>query len=322
MQNCHLYIASCTQAGGIYHYKLQNGTILACEFTPCDRPMYAAIAKDKLHVLLRQPISGCDESAMITYRIASNGALLSPSAMVKTHGKVACHLCCFQDEVYAVNYLSGNVVCSSGKINAHSGHGPDPIRQDMPHTHYIFPSADWSHLLVTDLGTDAVYQYDRDLRVLHVAHVPHGHGARHLAYSEDGSAVFCCNELRSTVTVFTYRSGKLTALQTVPVLDHEAKSAAAAIRVQGQYVYVSNRGDDSISCLQWDGCQLQLCSITPCGGKSPRDILILDDLLLCANENSDSVTVFTMDGSKINRANTQIEIKKPLCITAYPMLEE
>lgn len=193
-----------------------------------------------------------------------------------------------------------------------------PARQEAPHTHFISPAPDGACLLSTDLGLDAIYRYDRELRVLGVVRVPSGQGPRHLACSPDGRTVFCCNELGSTVTVLRYTGGELTVSQTVSVLDHEAPSTAAAIRVRGEYVYVSNRGDDSISCLRWDGERLALCSVTPCAGRSPRDFLIVEDYLFCANEASGNVTVFRVDGPRIADAGIRLEMETPLCVVARP----
>lgn len=263
-----------------------------------------------------QPFLNNQNSGIISYDITKDGELKQNSRIIDTKGIVACHLCYFHEKTYVTNYLSGSIFCTSGKMDIHEGKGKNPVRQDMPHPHYIAPAPDGKCLLSTDLGLDAIYSYDEELNVLSVSKVPLGHGARHLAYSEDGKTVFCANELKSTVTVFNYDNGRLVPYETVPVLAREKDSTVAAIRVKGNYVYVSNRGDDSISCLYWDGKKLELCSVTPCGGASPRDFLIVEEMLICANEKGNNVMFFSLENEKVIDIRMKEEIEVPLCIAA------
>lgn len=316
MRDYHLYFASCVRDGGIYHYTLRAGKLHEEGKTACDRPMYLYAEPGKLLALLRQPFTDSDESGLLTCMLDQEGTSVKKGEAARTRGIVACHLCCFMGETYAANYLSGSVWCSSGALDVHQGKGVHPTRQEAPHTHYVMPSPDGACLLAVDLGLDAIYSYDASLGVLDVAHVPAGHGARHLAYGEDGKTIFCVNELASTVTVFSYEDGKLIPGQTVPVLRRPAESTAAAIRVKGEYVYVSNRGDDSISCLHWDGKNLKLCSITPCGGASPRDFLILEDMLICTNETGNNVTFFRVEKDRLTDTGERISMNAPLCVAA------
>ena len=263
-----------------------------------------------------QPFLNNQNSGIISYDITKDGELKQNSRIIDTKGIVACHLCYFHEKTYVTNYLSGSIFCTSGKMDIHEGKGKNPVRQDMPHPHYIAPAPDGKCLLSTDLGLDAIYSYDEELNVLSVSKVPLGHGARHLAYSEDGKTVFCAIELNSTVTVFNYDNGRLVPYETVPVLAREKDSTVAAIRVKGNYVYVSNRGDDSISCLYWDGKKLELCSVTPCGGASPRDFLIVEEMLICANEKGNNVMFFSLENEKVIDIRMKEEIEVPLCIAA------
>lgn len=316
MENYHLYFASCVRDGGIWHYTLQDGTLHREGKTPCDRPMYLYAEDGKLWALLRRPFADGEESGLLSFTLDPEGHPVQAGEPVSTRGVVACHLCRWKGEIYAANYLSGSIWSLSGALDVHEGKGIHPVRQEAPHTHYVMPAPDGACLLAVDLGLDAVYSYDASLNILNVAHVPAGHGARHLAYSEDGRTVFCANELASTVTVFSYGGGKLIPGQTVSALGHPAESTAAAIRVKGEYVYVSNRGDDSISCLHWNGKNLELCSVTPCGGASPRDFLIVEDLLICTNETGNSVTLFRVEGDRLKDTGERIPMDAPLCVVA------
>ena len=311
----HLYIASCVAGGGIYHYYLKDGRLQFREKTTCDRPTYLNVAGDTMEVLLRQPFEGSRASGLAAYPLLRDGSLGPQKSLISTKGEVACHLCSWQGKTYVANYSSGSVFSSDGNLRAHFGVGVHPVRQEASHLHFVSQAPDNRCLLAVDLGLDAIYSYDEDLNLLSVAHVPAGCGPRHLAYAGDGRTVLCVNELDSSVTVFDYSDCRLTRRETVPLLEERNKdNISAAIRVQGRYVYVSNRGDDSISCLEWDGEHLKLCSVTPCGGAFPRDFLLVEGRLFCANERSGSVTIFRADGPVLTMEKERLLIPAPLCV--------
>ncbi len=314
----HLYFASCEKDGGIYHYTLRDGEQEFTDKTACDRPMYLNIVGDKLQAVLRSSFADNEESGLITYEISADGSLKQTGKIISTKGVVGCHLCEFAGNTYVANYISGSVFGTNDCLDIHTGKGVHPIRQEAPHMHFVGPSPDGKYLLAVDLGLDAVFVYDKDLNVVDKAYVPEGHGARHLAYSEDGNYVFCVNELAGSVTVFAYQDGSLTPLETVSALEYPVEgNTAAAIRIKGDYVYVSHRGDDSIACLSWHDEKLQLCAVTKCGGEGPRDFIIIDDLLLCTNEKSHTISVLSVNGANIVDTGKRIGIKSPICVVIF-----
>ena len=317
--HCELYVAACDKAGGIFRFAMTDeGKLTRLDMTPCDRPMYMAISGNTLFCLLRAPFEGTDESGLVTFAIGPDGRLTPQPGVATTHGNCACHLSLLEGEVYAVNYLSGSVVRLPDTLRVHTGHGPNPVRQEAAHTHMVTPTPD-GYLVVADLGTDTLTVYDRDLRPLSSAKVPDGHGARHVVFSHDGRFLFCVNELRSTVSVFAYERATLTLLHTVPALpEGEAGigNTAAAIRLShdGRYLYVSHRGLDMITCFGVDGSTLTPLSYTPCGGKRPRDFDLIDGYAVCTNEGDHSVTVLKADGPRLTLVDRAENVPGALCV--------
>lgn len=319
----HLYFAACDVEGGIYHYTMAGKELYFMEKTACDRPMYLNETEGKIQVLLRAPFEENQNSGLVEYPVDLSGKLGEAGNVLDTKGIVACHLCQYEGKTFAANYVSGSVFSSDGLLREHElsdesngiGGSKNPIRQDAPHLHFVQPSPDGKCLFAVDLGNDCIYSYDSNLTLLSVAYVPTGCGARHLAYAEDGKTVFCANELDSSVSVFLYENMKLTLCQTVSVLKQKKEgNTAAAIRVKGRYIYVSNRGADSISCLEWDGKELKLCSETPCGGESPRDFLIVGSKMFVTNEKSDNVTIFEVNGAVLEKEEQELQMPAPLCV--------
>lgn len=178
----------------------------------------------------------------------------------------------------------------------------------------IFNSFDGKYLLCCDLGTDEVYTYDKNLCEVSRARVPSGHGARHLAYTN--GCVYCANELMSSVSFFDYNDGVLNYITTVKTLpdDFYEESTVAAIRAKDNWLYVSNRGHNSISVFELCESVPRLKACVDCGGMSPRDFEIFGDLLVCTNENSDNVTFFDVSENIPARMNIELNIKSPLCV--------
>lgn len=313
MKKKNLYIASCDIDGGIYRYtEGENGKWEFSELTKMDRPMYMITEGDKMHVILRDPYDK-KESGLISYDINDDGSLSNPTEIVSTKGEVACHLASDEGNIYCVNYLSGSVTKMPDTIATHEGKGVHPTRQDMAHTHFVCLSPDKKYIFVNDLGIDKIFVYNKDLSLKSVTDMPEGHGPRHLAFHKDNETVFCVNELASTVSVLEYADGTLTLKDTVNVLpeDFDGESTAAAIRCEGDTIYVSNRGHDSVSALKFDGKSLTLEKTIPVYGKSPRDFIICEGMIISTNEQSDNTTFISLDTCELLY---EFNMKSPLCV--------
>lgn len=312
-----LYIASCAENGGIYHFKTnENADITFCEKTDFDRPMYMTADNNKMYILLRAPFENSNESGLITCDIDENGKLVNPSNTVSTKGVVACHIMAENNDIYAVNYLSGNVIKFPDTVDTHSGKGINPSRQDMPHTHFVGITPDKKFVCVTDLGTDSIYFYDRNLDFKFKVRVPDGHGARHLAFSDNGKIMYCVNELASSVSVFRYDGENTKLLNTYPALPDgfDGNNLAAAIRIKDGYLYVSNRGHNSIAVFKIQGDDLILKRFAPVGS-DPRDFNIYDDILVSADMSDNKITFYKINDGNLSKLNTEIEnITEPLCV--------
>lgn len=314
-QPYNIYIASCSEDGGIYQYRLLgNGNVEFVNFTAMDRPMYMIISKGKMYVLLRAPFSDSKDSGLVSYDILENGQLVNPSEIVSTKGEVACHLCFDDENIYCTNYISGSVIKMPSRIIKHSGIGINHDRQEGPHPHFAGVTPDKKYICVADLGLDTIFMYDKDLSLISKTTVPLGHGARHLAFS--GNYLYCANELRSTLSVFKLSDGKIEYKNTVSVLpdDYFGVSTLSAIRIKEKFCYIANRGHNSISVLDISKEQPKLIKTVPCNGDSPRDFNIIDDILICTNEKSDNVSFFKLVNGVPQSISLELEIKNAFCI--------
>ncbi len=116
---------------------------------------------------------------------------------------------------------------------------------------------------------------------------------------------FVINELSSTVLSLALQPemGQLTALHRASTLpaSYTGKNACADIHLSpdGNFLYASNRGHNSIAVFSvGDAGELALLATESVRGDWPRNFVLSADgkKLLVANQNSDNITVFEVDG--------------------------
>ena len=295
--NYNIYISACSEEGGIYRYILNGeGVLEFCEKTPLDKPMYLVEKDGRMHTLLKDCFT--TEGGYTSFAINPDGTLSDMAEIQSTKGKVPCHLAVEEEGVYCVNYSSGSVIKMPDVLRVHEGSGPNLPRQDMAHTHYVCKTPQ-GLIAVTDLGTDLIYFYDVDMNLKFTVKTPEGAGVRHLIFSDDGTRMYAVTELYSTVCVYSCgsRAEDFSLLGEYPALpgDFKEKNTAAAIRLYGDMLYVSNRGHNSIV-----GFKLQKDTVTKeftmdCGGAGPRDFDIFGKYMVVTNENSGNVAVFDLE---------------------------
>lgn len=286
-----IYICACAENGGLYHYKLDAyGRLRFCSETPLDRPMYAAAENDTLYVLLRAPFRDSEYSALAVLPVTEGGRPGEVQSLVSTGGTVSAHLCVRGGVVYTANYVSGSITKLPDRVVCHNAYAREAA---AAHPHFVSFTPDGNYIAAVDLGLDTVFVYTADLEPVSAEKVPTGSGCRHLAFSPEGDLAYCVNEISSDVSVLAYSDGRFRLLGTYPALpeDFTGYSAAAAARCTQDFVYVSHRGYNSISRIPRYGAKLGRAEQIPCGGSWPRDFAVFEDMIVCTNEKSNTVTV-------------------------------
>ena len=305
-----IYLLACESienGGGIYRYDFtKEGKLNQTGYLACDKPMYAKRIANIMHVLLKQPFQGSNESGYCSIKNFSEFSEIKGSK-----GVCACHLDVEGEDLYLVNYLSGNVVKNGEIAVAHEGKGVHTVRQDMPHTHYVSLTPDKKYLIVTDLGIDTLFLYDRDLNEVCRARVPDGYGIRHCVFSKDGTKIYVMNELIAAISVFSYTEGKIEYLYTQDIPTTAEKLTGAAIRLSscGKYLFCSIRGENTLHSFKIEDSGFTELSRVDCHGDSPRDINLIDDkFLIACNEKSNNAVVFKVEDGKIGEVTDEVEI--------------
>ena len=311
--NKKVYVSSRNKNGGIYVFNIENSQLIQTQFVPVDSPMYTVINNNKLYAILRAPFDNNQNSGVISFDIDENGHLCNRKDISSTLGECGCHLYVEGNDIYVTNYISGNIIKCPDKLVQHK----DENGIKEPHTHFVGTTPDNKYLLVTDLGLDKIFIYDKALNLRNSVNMNSGAGPRHLAFSDDGTICYCVNELNSTISVLEYSDGALILLDSYSTLPENycGENAAAAIRVHNGHVFVSNRGHNSIACFKISCKTLKLVNVTSCEGEFPRDINIYENLLFSANQKDGTLTVFEIENNINLKLIQKIEIPDALCIT-------
>jgi len=191
----------------------------------------------------------------------------------------------------------------------HTGKPLSP-RQPGPKAHGIVFSKDSKFVYVAELGLDRVYSYQVDAAARRVTplnppyvNVPAGSGPRRLQLHPNGRFLYVNHETDSKVTVFEVHDGSLKAIQTLSTKpdDFSGNNSTAEIQIdhEGRWLYVSNRGHDSLALYSVDPAKgtLTFVEYIPSLRRTPRNLTIdpSNEYLFCANQNGENVVVFRID---------------------------
>jgi 6-phosphogluconolactonase len=350
------YTAEGSTSKGIYAYRYDPGSSkltsigLAAETT---NPSFLAIHPNHRFLYAVNETGdykGQKSGAVTAFSIDHATGKLTQLNQVASGGADPCYITVDKTGKYVLvaNYTGGSIsafpVLADGRLGEasafiqHTGHGTNPKRQEGPHAHSIDLSADNRFAIVDDLGLDEtlVYKFDSGNGSLTLNEPPFvkaapGAGPRHFAFHPSGKFGFVLNEMRSTVSAFSYDAagGALHPLQTISSLPKEfsGQNDAAEIEVHpsGKFLYASNRGHDSIAVFAIDQKQGTLTPIeyVPTRGASPRNFAIdpTGELILAENEKSDNVVVFRIDpqSGRLTPTGKVLDISQPVCVKFVPI---
>mgnify|MGYP001227336952 CR=1 FL=1 len=208
-------------------------------------------------------------------------------------------------------------------------------RQESPHPHWTGFSPDGKYALIPDLGLDQIVIYKVDTNspaIIHhgVAQSVPGGGPRHMRFSMDGKFIYLLNELSLSVTTFAWDDKKGTAkrLTTTSAISEEVKaresfnsSAEILVHPNGQFVYSSNRGHDTVSVYQSNPKtgKLNVIQVQPIRGAFPRNINLTPnaDWLLAAGADSNTLAAHRVNqktGKLTYQRGSVVNVPSPICI--------
>jgi 6-phosphogluconolactonase len=157
-----------------------------------------------------------------------------------------------------------------------------------------------------------------------------GLGPRHFTFGRGAKFAYALCEMGSSVAVFSYNpvKGSLTPVQTISNLPDGFtgidNSAEIEMDRSGQFLYASNRGNDSITVFAVDPAKgtLTKVQVVPTQGNIPRNFALdpTGKYLIAANQKSNSLVVFSVDSQdgKLKAAGQMLDIPSPVDVLFVP----
>jgi 6-phosphogluconolactonase len=344
------YTSGKSTSKGIHVYGLDSKTGkvepmgLAAE---ARNPSFLAIAPSRKFLYAVSEGEG-NEGAVSSFSIDRTTGKLTFLNKQSSKGGGPCHVSvdATGQVLMVANYGSGHIASLPIKADGTLGEaastylqGPasnaDPKRQKGPHAHSVNPDKANKFAFACDLGCDKVFIYKIDPATAKLtpndppfASVPPGGGPRHFAFHPSGKFAWANNEMTLTVTGFGYDAAKgaLTPIETVSTLPHGVavipaySTAETQAHPSGKFVYVSNRGHDTIACYTVDQTtgKLTFVEAAPSLVKTPRNFGIdpTGHWLIAAGNSGGGIAVFAIDQEtgKLRPTGQQFDVDAAVCV--------
>lgn len=313
----------CGKGNGIHSllFSQEKGTFFSApSVIPSVNPSYLHVSTHRNNLYAVNE-SDAQTSSITAYGIKSDGALYLLNQCL-TGGAAPCHICTDRQNrlLFSANYGGGSISVFSlqkdGSLGMrtdlvqHQGHGTNPIRQEGPHVHHVFLDEYDTILYASDLGLDIINAYNVNYRTGTLTlipelclHIQPGRGPRSMAVSPSGNHLYLTTELGCTCIVYKKDGLAWKPIQEISAVPKNSScsniTAEVSLSPDGSFLYVSNRGHDSIgvfSVSKKDGSLAPIQWIST-QGKTPRSFCMDSggNCFIAANQDSDTLSVFSRD---------------------------
>jgi 6-phosphogluconolactonase len=270
-------------------------------------------------------VNELDDGGVTSLAVGPDGSLTVTSRQ-PSGGGAPCHLAITADgrHLLCANYGTGSLttfpIRPDGTLEARS----ELVRHPGagPHAHFV--SIFGADVTAVDLGNDTIYGYRLDdagrLTATWTTRVGAGTGPRHLVTGPDGRR-YGTDELGSTVSVYVAdETGQLGLVHRRPATLTEPTGAnhpsEITLSADGRFLYVANRGNDTIATFAVTPDELVPVAETGTGGAWPRHFALHGDLMYVANQRSGGVTVLRLDPDSgvPEPTGAGIDVPAPACV--------
>lgn len=337
------------QTRGLYTFQIdvENGELLFKKhFKTPTNPTYSFNYGRFVCITYKNKTGTASDGGICSY--ASTADILALVSRLSDKGKTYMHAITNADDekanrIFAVDYYNGEIM--TGLIEKRKlirvlsvyslqGHSIDPIRQAMPHPHFVGFTPDQQKLYVVDLGLDKILLFDINedgslvMDEKHSFLVTPGSGPRKMMFSKNGKFAYIVNEISNTIMVYSYDNYNFTWLQTVDTYDKhqfpdETSLASQLIFTEDEeYAIVANRGHDSLCSFKVDKetgmlTYVDFVDTSP----NPRDIAIFKDrwiVIACQKGGIMEVVELSKEkkGMLFEKDYTYM-VNEPICITKF-----
>lgn len=209
--------------------------------------------------------------------------------------------------LFGASYSGGKIAVYRISENHRIAPRPMLVVPTGINAHSIVPDATNRFVFVPHTGPNAIFQFRFDSETGFLSPLspsqfttPANTGPRHLKFHPSLPIAYVANEQGCSVSLYRLaESGTLEHLQTLSTLpgDYRGENTCAEVKIHptGKWVYVSNRGDDSLACF---AVGPDAGRLSPIGNvateKTPRSFDISSDgrFLVAAGQDSGGLALY------------------------------
>ena len=304
----------------VYDVDVEEGLLHLRKVIPVHNSSYITRSRNMKYLY-----SIADEGVM-AYAIQPDGDL-KPINKIDINGMRGCHMSVDLEGKYlfVAGYHDGKVTVihthQDGRLGSlmddvfHKGVGAVNERSFRPHVCCVRVTPDNRFLCAVDNGIDQIVLYKinhmyNKLQKVDILRMGREAGPRSIHFSRRGRFAYVLCEILNVVRVYSYKVvdgyPEFELIQEISTLSDERDphDAASSLRISydGEYLFCSTAGDDSVACYQIEhesGMLTRLFSL-PISGMYPKDIALFPDQkhLAVVNNASGTITTFKIDYEK------------------------
>lgn len=337
------YVGSYTQmitedfggnADGFYAAKLclRSGEIVVEHCIKTENPSYLCLNADKNLIYTFNELAEPQNPMIEVYRVGVNHQFTLVNQQ-PIPGDYPCHIALIDNHAIVSCYGSGNFCCYPLAHNGslypiaenvtHYGKSSHAVRQQGAHCHQAV-AVSQDEFYIADLGIDQIQAYQfKSQQVcalpLKNVNLPAGSGPRHAVFHRSGERGYVINELLATVSVIEKTSNGYLAKDTYGMLNPSATPSGSAIKLSPceRYLYVANRGNDTINIFEIKGNELLHVDEQQTQGKTLRDFAISNCgtwLVAAFQDSNELVSHKIIHNGKLEQVFSTRDAISPVCV--------
>ena len=290
--------------------EFENGNLkIINEIKDIESPSYLSINNGVLYAVSEKEIGkiltyNIKDLKKINYKII-NQSLPCYLSTDKNHKKLA-----------VSNYGSGSIYLY--EINQNGEIGNEIKRQKYSNANMHFSKFIEDEIYGIDLANDMIHIYNNQLDEKSIIQTPKNSGPRHAVIIKN--LLFVVTEISNQILVYERKKDDYKLIQEISTIkDKKVKTYAGAIKISknNKNIYVTNRGENTISVYSLIKNKLELIQNIHCYGDFPRDITLnkTEEYALVANQKSDNISIFkrNIENGKLTKIS-ELKTENPACI--------
>lgn len=324
---------------------LENGRLTKRDEVTVDNSSYITVSHDNrfLYTVVDEGIAA--------FRIEGDGSLTS-LGIGSIKGMRGCFLAVDKANKYIVTAghhdgkMTVNRLNPDGTVGAitaevfDQGIGGLSVANFRPHVSCVRFTPDERYLCMVDSGIDQVkiYEFDHSdgsIRLEDILHCELYSAPRQILFDPSGKHMYVLSEQKHYIAVYNFDDSghdpEFAFKQLVSTASKKCSRLTAAstfhFNHDGSRLIAANAGDNSVSLfdVEKESGMLYLKRTLPISGDFPKDVRLFPDErhMVCVNQDSNALTIFTMDYEKslFIMNGREIRLDKGNCCVFVPLAE-